>query len=178
MRIPKLVPALTLLSLSIIPSFAHAEVFTTLQFFGPLSADQTFSTNDIRITSDSRSRNDAIASASANASADIGTGKLAAKATGQKFVVGESDIAARAIGSATDTLTITGPAGAAIPVAGTTDHFAGNLDAVRMWSGMSGAHGSPAARRRCHWPVALSSQVTAARFDAAGGAVVSADRVL
>jgi hypothetical protein len=78
--------------------------------------DQQFNENDIRIVSDSKTRDDATARATAAASADIGTGELAAKATGQKFIVGESEIAARAVGRAADTLTIEGPAAGAIPV--------------------------------------------------------------
>ena len=116
MRIPILVLVLALFGMSTIAPYVHAEVITTLQFFGPLSADQTFSTIDIRITSDSKTRDDATARASAAASADIGTGELAAKATGEKFIGGETDIAARALGRAVDTLTIEGPGVVPIPV--------------------------------------------------------------
>jgi hypothetical protein len=116
MRIPRSVPVLALFGITIVAPSVHAEVLTTLQFFGPLSADQTFSTNDLRITSDSKTRDDITARASAAASADIGTGELAARAAGQKFSGGESEIAARAVGRAIDTLTINGPTAPAIPV--------------------------------------------------------------
>jgi hypothetical protein len=116
MYIQRLVAVAAALGMSTILPGAHAEVFTTLQFFGPLGADQTFPTSDIRVTSDSKTRDDATARASASASADIGTGALTAKASGQKFIVGESDIAARAVARAVDTLTINGPAVATIPV--------------------------------------------------------------
>jgi len=115
-HIPRLVLVLALCGMSTIPPHVHAEVITTLQFFDQFSADQTFSTIDIRITSDSKTRDDATARASAAASADIGTGELAAKVSGQKFIVGETDIAARALGRAVDALTIEGPGTEAIPV--------------------------------------------------------------
>lgn len=95
---------------------ARAEVVTTLQFFGAFTVDQTFTKDDIRVVSDSKSRNDATARATAEASADIGTGELKAKATGEKLVPGELETAARASGSAVDTLTIDGPGTDAIPV--------------------------------------------------------------
>jgi hypothetical protein len=94
----------------------HAEVSTTLTFFGALGPDQTFTDSDLRVVSDSRIRDDEIAQATAAASADIGTGELAAKATGQVLIPSETGIAARAVGAATDTLTINGPGTDAIPV--------------------------------------------------------------
>ena len=114
MRILISLTALALLS-TLVPSL-HAEVVTTLQFFGANTPDQTFTEKDPRIIRDSKTRDDATARASAQASADIGTGELTAKATGQKFVVGENDIAASAVARAVDTLTIEGPGTQAIPV--------------------------------------------------------------
>jgi hypothetical protein len=116
MRVLRFVLALALFGLSSLAPTVHAEVSTTLQFFGPLNADQTFNENAIRIVSDSKTRDDTIARATAAASADIGTGELAAKATGQKFIAGESEIAARAVGRAVDTLTVEGPPAAAVPI--------------------------------------------------------------
>ncbi len=94
----------------------YADVSTTLQFFGSVQPDLTYEKNDPRIVSDSKSRDDAIARATAEAAADIGTGELKARATGQKFLSGESEIAARAVARAMDTLTIDGPGTDAIPV--------------------------------------------------------------
>jgi hypothetical protein len=116
MRILRLVPALALLGLSMPAPPLCAEVLTTLQFFGPLGPDQTFTDSDLRIVSDSRTRNDSTARASAASSADIGTGELAAKATGELLIPSETGIAARAVGTAVDTLTINGPGTEAIPV--------------------------------------------------------------
>ncbi len=97
-------------------SSLHAEVQTTLQFFGALEPDEPFVSSDVRIVSDSKTRDDATARATAAAAADIGTGELTAKATGQRFVSGESEIAASALARAVDTLTIQGPGTDAIPV--------------------------------------------------------------
>ena len=116
MRTLRFVPALVLIGMSTMAPSLHAEVSTTLQFFGALGPDQTFTDSDLRVVSDSRTRDDATARATAAASADIGTGELAARATGQVFVPSETGIAARAVGAATDTLTINGPGTDAIPV--------------------------------------------------------------
>jgi len=116
MRFLKGVTTLAASCLFGITSPLYAEVSTTLQFFGALGPDQTFEKNDARIVSDSKVRDDATARARADASADIGTGELEAKAIGRKFIFGETEIAARAIARAADTLTIEGPGTEPIPV--------------------------------------------------------------
>ena len=112
----KLVPALALFGVAVLAPPALAEVSTTLRFFGALSVDQTFNEDDVRVVSDSKTRDDATARATATASADIGTGELKATATGQKLIAGELDVVARADARAEDMLTIEGPGTDAIPV--------------------------------------------------------------
>jgi len=116
MAIPKFVPVLALLGITTLATSLHAEVSTTLQFFGVLGPDLTFTEDDVRIVSDSQTRDDATAQATAAASADIGLGDLTAEATGQLFVSSETGIAARAVGRAVDTLTIVGPGTDPVPV--------------------------------------------------------------
>jgi len=94
----------------------HAEVFTTLRFFEDFTLNQNFLNDDIRVVSDSETRDDAVGKLSADASADLGTGELKARATGQKLIVMQITSRATAIGRAIDTLTVEGPGTAAIPV--------------------------------------------------------------
>jgi hypothetical protein len=117
MRILRFVPVLALFGMSSMAPPLYAEVSTDLRFFGPFGPEPPFIEIDPRIVSDSQTRNDATAQASAAASADIGTGELAAKATGEMLIVTETGVAARAVGAATDTLTINGPGTEPIPVA-------------------------------------------------------------
>jgi hypothetical protein len=116
MPAPRFAPALALFAVVTFATPLRAEVSTTLQFFGPLGPDLTFTEDDPRIVSDSQTRDDATARATAAASADLGTGELAAEATGQLFVPSETGIAARAVASAVDTLTVIGPGTDPVPV--------------------------------------------------------------
>ena len=76
MRTLRFVPVLVLLGITTLATSLHAEVSTTLQFFGALGPDLTFTKNDVRIVSDSQTRDDATARATAPASADIGLGDI------------------------------------------------------------------------------------------------------
>ena len=116
MRIVRLVAALALAGSSALAPSVQAEVVTTLQFFGQIGPDQEFTETGSRIVSDSKSRNDATARATASASADLGTGELKTRAAGEMLIPSEANLAARAVAQAIDTLTINGPGTVPIPV--------------------------------------------------------------
>lgn len=109
MRAHLLFTALALLGSLWLAPVAEADVSTQLSFPDVFSGGPVFNKNDPRVVSDSQVRDDATARATASASADLGTGQLKAKATGEKLVPAEIQTAARASARAVDTLTITGP---------------------------------------------------------------------
>lgn len=95
---------------------AHADVSTKIEFFEDIGSIVTYDQQAARVVSDAQSIDNSSVFATGEASADLGTGELKARATGYRRLDSELSLAARATGKAMDVLTIDGPGTDAIPV--------------------------------------------------------------
>lgn len=94
---------------------ARADVTTRIEFFEDIGAITTFDAQAARVVSDARSIDSAAIKATGDASADLGTGELKARATGFRRTNSELSLAARAKATAVDVITVEGPGTDPIP---------------------------------------------------------------